>query len=195
MGGFNLDTWIWIWSSKFFRTLVGWCTSVGSHGPKIALGRGGFGVVGIDRQSWAMHLWLFELKRFFFKHSYSCFSTTTVTTNKTKLSLLAATTIKTPIIISTPYFLVRIPQWPSQDGSTPHHDDDYTHRPHNNKTISSQTHLDHNYITYSKGRRGREAFSIHPFVPSSIYPSVPSFIHGWHHTWQKQITPPPCVAV
>ncbi len=34
-------------------------------------------------------------------------------------------------------------------------------------------------ITYSKGRRGPEAFSIHPSVPSSI--------HGWHHTGKKTL--------
>jgi hypothetical protein len=34
-------------------------------------------------------------------------------------------------------------------------------------------------ITYNKGRRGREAFSIHPSVPSSI--------HGWHHTGKKTL--------
>jgi hypothetical protein len=50
-------------------------------------------------------------------------------------------------------------------------------------------------ITYSKGRRGREAFSIHPSIPTSI--------HGWHqhHTGKKtlaEITNPTlcaCVAV
>ncbi len=47
-----------------------------------------------------------------------------------------------------------------------------------------------NYITYSKGRRGREAFSIHPSVPSSI--------HGWHHTGKKtlaEINNPPSAHV
>jgi hypothetical protein len=34
-------------------------------------------------------------------------------------------------------------------------------------------------ITYSKGRRGHEAFSIHPSIPSSI--------HGWHHTGKKTL--------
>ncbi len=42
------------------------------------------------------------------------------------------------------------------------------------------------HITYSKGRRGREAF---------FHPSVPSSIHGWHHTGKKTLaeinTPPP----
>ncbi len=34
-------------------------------------------------------------------------------------------------------------------------------------------------FTHSKGRRGREAFSIHPSVPSSI--------HAWHHTGKKTL--------
>ncbi len=34
-------------------------------------------------------------------------------------------------------------------------------------------------ITYSKGRPGPEAFFIHPSVPSSI--------HGWHHTGKKTL--------
>ncbi len=37
------------------------------------------------------------------------------------------------------------------------------------------------YIIYSKRRRGCEAFSIHPFIPSSI--------HGWHHVTHPSIRP------
>jgi hypothetical protein len=61
------------------------------------------------------------------------------------------------------------------------------------------------YITYSKGRRGREAFSIHPSRHPSmdgitwpVHPSISLSIHGWHHTGKKtlaEINNPPSAHV